>query len=49
MTKWAKKNWFYMLIHQGEFEGDLDDCDKGIFDCLLVFNVSATCLKDMFP
>lgn len=49
MTKWAKKNWFYMLIHQGEFEGDLDGCDKGIFDCLLVFNVSATCLKDMFP
>ena len=37
-----------MLIHQGEFEGDLDRCDKGISDCLLVFNVSATCLKDMF-
>ena len=37
-----------MLIHQGEFEADLDRCDKEISDCLLVFNVSATCLKVIF-
>ena len=49
MTKWANKNWFYMLIYQGEFEGELYGCDKEISDCLLVFNVRATCLEDIFP
>ena len=48
MAVWAGKNWFYMLIHEDEYEDDLDDCNKGISDCLLVFNVSA-CLKDIFP
>ena len=49
MMKWAQKSWFYMLIHHDEFEGDLDSCDKGISDCLLVFYVSATGLKYIFP
>ena len=48
MMKWAGKNYFYVLFHEVEFEDDLNDCNKAISDCLLVFDVSA-CLKDIFP
>ncbi len=41
MQKWSGKSWFHMLVHQGEFEADLEDCDNEILDCLITFMVSS--------
>jgi len=30
-----------MLVHQGEFEADLEDCDNEILDCLITFMTAA--------
>jgi hypothetical protein len=41
MQKWSEKNWFHLLLHQGEFEAAIDDCGVRITDCLATFTVSA--------
>jgi hypothetical protein len=47
MTRWAEKNWFYMLMRQADFKADLDGCDRGISECLLIFSVSTLYLEGM--
>ena len=41
MQKWSDKSWVEMLVHQGDFEVEFNDCDTEIADCLTVFYVSA--------
>ena len=41
MQRWSGKSWFYMLVHQGEFEADLEECDNEILDGLITFMVSS--------
>ncbi|KAF8338412.1 hypothetical protein F5887DRAFT_518631 [Amanita rubescens] len=36
MQKWSRKSWFNMLVHQGEFEAEFNDCNKRISDCVSV-------------
>ncbi|KAF8351809.1 kinase-like domain-containing protein [Amanita rubescens] len=40
MQKWSDKSWFFMIVHQSDFEAEFKDCDDGISDCLAVFTVS---------
>ncbi|KAF8351817.1 kinase-like domain-containing protein [Amanita rubescens] len=37
MEKWSKKNWLYMLVHQGEFEVEFDDCEADLSQCFTLF------------
>lgn len=40
MQKWSEKNWFHLLLHQGDFEAAIDECGDRISDCLATFTVS---------
>lgn len=46
MLKWSAKTWLYMLIHQGEFEADLNDCDSDLSQCFTIFTVSTLCQSE---
>ncbi|KAK2465787.1 hypothetical protein APHAL10511_002331 [Amanita phalloides] len=41
MKKWSEKSWLQMLLHQGEFETEIDDCGVRIFNCLFTFTTAA--------
>ncbi len=41
MQKWSEKNWFHLLLHQGDFEAAIDGCGDKISDCLATFTVRA--------
>ena len=40
MQKWSEKNWFHMLVNQGAFEAQINECGIQISDCLTTFMVS---------
>ena len=40
MASWAHKSWLHMLLHQGDFELDISDCNASITDCLAIMMVS---------
>jgi len=40
MEKWTGKGWLRMLVNQGKFERDIDDCSSKISDCFTIFAVS---------
>ncbi|KAF8736321.1 hypothetical protein AX14_000497 [Amanita brunnescens Koide BX004] len=41
MQEWCEKSWFYMLVHQGDFEARFNDCNAAISDCFTAFNAAA--------
>ena len=46
MEKWSKKNWLYMLVHQGDFEAEFDDCESDLSKCFTIFMVSTLCQRE---
>ena len=40
MEKWCRKSWSSMLVHQGEFEVEFDECNELISNCFTIFSVS---------
>lgn len=40
MEKWSGKGRLCMLVNQGKFERDIDDCSSKISDCFTIFTVS---------
>jgi len=49
MQKWSGKSWAYMLVHQGDFEVEIDDCNMMINDYLVTFVVSILYLIGRHP
>lgn len=47
MAVWSGKSWFHMLVYQGNFEADVNECDAGIVDCLTIFMVSFRVSKNV--
>lgn len=46
MTTWSKKSRLYMLLHQNEFETDINSCNAIISDCLSIL-LAATNLESL--
>jgi hypothetical protein len=46
MEKWSGKNWLYMLVHQGEFEVEFEDCEADLSQCFTLFMVSTLCQRE---
>ncbi|KAF8346432.1 hypothetical protein F5887DRAFT_916690 [Amanita rubescens] len=41
MEKWSGKGWPRMLVNQGKFERDIDDCCSKISDCFTIFTTAS--------
>jgi serine/threonine protein kinase len=46
MATWAHKSWLHMLLHQGDFEVDISNCNASISDCLATL-MAATNLESL--
>lgn len=40
MQKWSGRSWAYMLVHQGDFEEEINECSTIISDYLVTFMVN---------
>ena len=49
MQKWSGRSWAYMLVNQGDFEAEINDCSTLISDYLVTFMVCDVCLTWMCP
>jgi hypothetical protein len=49
MQKWSGRSWAYMLVNQGDFEAEIDDCSTLISDYLVTFMVSDSRLMRICP
>jgi hypothetical protein len=47
MQKWSEKSWYHILVYQGDFEAEFEDCNSAITDCLTIFTVSTLFSKGM--
>ena len=45
METWCRKSWSSMLVHQGKFEVEFDECNELISNCFTIFSVSVDGLK----
>jgi len=48
MISWSAKGYSYMLVHQGEIEIELENCNTILFDSFLFFIVRIVCFNESY-